>query len=104
MSAPHVARLQGEVDLANYAAVEAEVLAGLGDASALVVDLTDVTYFDSSGMRMLDGLAGACEDAGIPLRVVAPDPGPVRTILRIVAWPEHLIAGSVDEAVGSTGR
>ena len=99
MSSPHVVRLEGEIDLANAAAIEAEVLAGVGDATALVLDLTDVSYFDSSGMRMLDGLAGACDRAGVQLRVVAPDPGPVRMILRIVAWPEELVVASLDEAL-----
>ena len=99
MSAPHVARLEGEIDLANAAAIEAEVLAAMGEASALVVDLSDVTYFDSSGMRMLDGLAGACRSAGLPLRVVAPDSSPARMILKIVAWPEELVVESVDEAL-----
>ena len=99
MSEPYVARLDGEIDLANAAAIEAEILGALGDAPALVVDLGQVTYFDSSGMRMLDGLARACESAGLPLRVVAPDGSPARTILRIVAWPPELIAESLDAAL-----
>jgi anti-sigma B factor antagonist len=98
MSEPHVARLQGEIDLANAAEVEAEVLQAMGDAATLVVDLTAVTYFDSSGMRMLDGIAGACDAAGVTLRVVAPEGSPARLILRIVAWPEDLIAESVEAA------
>ena len=99
MSAPHVAHLEGEIDLANAAVIEAEVLEALGDAPALVVDLSAVTYFDSSGMRMLDGLAHACGAAGIPMRVVAPDGSPARMVLRIVAWPEERIAGSLDAAL-----
>lgn len=99
MSAPHIARLEGEIDLANAATIEAEVLAGVGDAEALVVDLSRVTYFDSCGIRMLDGLAGACDRAGVQLRVVAPDPSPARMILRIVAWPEDLVVASLDEAL-----
>ena len=99
MSEPHVARLDGEIDLANAKLIEAEVLCALGDASALIVDLAAVTYFDSSGMRMLDGLARACRTAGIPLRVVAPDGSPARMILRVVAWPEQLIADTVDAAL-----
>lgn len=99
MSEPHVARLDGEIDLANAAAIEADVLAALGDAPALVVDLSAVTYFDSCGMRMLDGLARACSDAGVPLRVVAPDGSPARMILRVVAWPGELIAETVDAAL-----
>lgn len=99
MSEPHIARLEGEIDLANAESLEAGVLAGAGDASALIVDLSAVTYFDSAGLRMLDGLARACEAAAIPLRVVAPDGSPARMILRIVAWPPALIAASAGEAL-----
>lgn len=98
---PHVHRLQGEIDLANAAAVQADVIDRLGGASALVIDLTDVTYFDSSGLRMLDGLAGACRAAGLPLRVVAPEGGRPRFILRVCAWPEELVAESAEEALAA---
>ena len=96
-----VARLSGEIDLSNANELEARVLAGTGDAEALVLDLSDVTYFDSSGLRMLDGLAAACEGAAMPLRVVAPEGGRARFVLRIVAWPEAMIAESLDAALAA---
>ena len=100
----HLVLLSGEIDLENARALEAEILSGMDDAQALVVDLSDVSYFDSSGMRMLDALAGACDAAGVPLRVVAPDGGRARFILRIVAWPEALLAGSLDTALAALAR
>ncbi|MDQ1508119.1 MAG: hypothetical protein QOD57_5846, partial [Actinomycetota bacterium] len=49
-----VARLEGDIDLANTAAVAATVLGGVpNDTLGLVVDLTDVRYIDSVGIRML---------------------------------------------------
>lgn len=99
-----VARLDGEIDMANATELEARILAATGDARALVVDLSEVTYFDSSGMRMLDALAGACEGAAIPLRVVAPEGGRARFVLRVVAWPEHLLAESLEAAVAGVDR
>lgn len=97
--AVQIARLSGEIDMGNAPELEARVLASAGDAEALVVDLSDVTYFDSSGMRMLDAVAAACDGASLPLRVVAPDGGRARFVLRIVAWPEHLLADSLEIAL-----
>ena len=97
----HVARLEGEIDLANAASLEQEILGQLRGAGALVIDLGEVTYFDSSGLRMLDGLAGACDAAGLPLRVVAPDGSRAQFVLHVVAWPKQLIAESVDEALAA---
>ena len=100
----HVARLAGEIDLENARLIEAEILEAFADADAVVIDLGAVSYFDSSGMRMLDGVVGACEAANLPLRVVAPDPGPARMVLRIVAWPEAMLAGSLEEALQALDR
>lgn len=94
-----IARLTGEIDMSNAQELRERVLASAGDADALVVDLSEVTYFDSSGMRMLDAVAAACGDAALPLRVVAPEGGRARFVLRIVAWPEHLLADSLDAAL-----
>jgi anti-anti-sigma factor len=47
-------RLSGEIDLANVAAVEEEILAAVPDQpTAVSVDLTDLTYIDSAGIRIL---------------------------------------------------
>jgi anti-sigma B factor antagonist len=96
---PHVARLEGEIDLSNAAGLGAEIAAALGGAGGLVVDLSAVTYFDSTGMRMLDSLVGACQEAGIRLCVVAPDRNPARFVLRICAWPDGMLAETVEDAV-----
>ncbi len=95
---PHVAQLSGEIDIENAERLERDLLAELDGASGLIVDLTGVTYFDSSGLRMLDAVARACDAAGLSLRVVAPSSGRARYVLRIVAWPEHLLAESLDDA------
>jgi len=43
----------GEIDLATIDAVEAEVEAALADAPALVLDLREVTFIDSAGLRLV---------------------------------------------------
>lgn len=50
----HTIALRGEMDLANAAAVERELLhAEQSDADAIVVDLCGLQFMDSTGIRLL---------------------------------------------------
>ena len=50
----HAIRLFGELDLATAGAVQAELeRAEAGDARALVLDLSGLTFMDSSGVRVV---------------------------------------------------
>ena len=86
-----LARLRGELDASN-APDFTERLRAAG-ARVLVVDLAEVTYFDSAGVRMLDEL---CDGADV--RIVAPAGTRARTTLRICAFPEDRIFESAAEA------
>ena len=94
-----VVYLAGEVDVYNAVAVTARVDAALADAAAVVLDLSRVPFLDSAGVRMVDGLAGDLRERSVPLRVVAPEAGAAAVVLRLVAFPPALLAGSVGEAV-----
>ena len=49
-----IARLRGEIDMSNVGDVEEQINAAVTNkAFALIVDLSDVTYLDSAGIRML---------------------------------------------------
>jgi anti-anti-sigma factor len=57
--------LSGEIDLANAAAVEEEIHAAVShQASAVSVDLTDLTYLASAGIRILFALTSRADRAG----------------------------------------
>jgi anti-anti-sigma factor len=43
----------GEIDLATIGALEAEVQAALAEDGALVLDLREVTFIDSAGLRLV---------------------------------------------------
>lgn len=93
--------LSGEIDMSNARALERDLLAAIAGASALAVDLSAVTFFDSSGARLLDRVVGHCELESIPVRVVAPEGSPARLVLRLTAFPETLIADTRDAAAGA---
>lgn len=77
-------RLSGEIDLANAAAVEDEIRAAIPPRpSAVSVDLTDLTYLDSSGMRVLYGLASRLRALRIVLELIAPFDSPTRRLIEL---------------------
>jgi anti-sigma B factor antagonist len=70
-----IAHVSGEIDLANATGVFAAVRAKASD-TGLVIDLSEVTFVDSSGLGQLVALS-----RDVPLRVVAPRAAaPRRTI------------------------
>ncbi|UXY32354.1 STAS domain-containing protein [Streptomyces sp. HUAS TT20] len=79
-------KLSGELDLDSVPRIEPE-LTRLATASApeLVLDLTDVTFCDSSGVTMFLRLHGRCTAANTRLRLrsVPPRPGRVFRLLSL---------------------
>jgi anti-sigma B factor antagonist len=77
-----VLHVSGDLDLASAPRVE-EAMSEL-NADPVVIDLSECTFLDSAGMRVL--LAGARQlaDAGRSLRVVTSDPRILR-VLEITA-------------------
>lgn len=96
-----IVAMAGELDLSNAPTFEAEIRAGLGEVASVIIDLTRVTYFDSSGVRMLDHIAEASGQRGLELRIVAPSDGRARQILRICAFREELLFETLAEAMES---
>lgn len=74
-------RLEGELDMATAGSLTELLLAASGDDTPLVLDLSGVSFMDSSGLRAL------LEGAGLPnegVPVVVKDPSPqVRRVLEI---------------------
>ena len=61
-----LARLRGEVDLSNEASVKEKLLGSVpNSAAALVLDLSQTEYLDSSGVRLIFELAHRPEDSVI---------------------------------------
>jgi stage II sporulation protein AA (anti-sigma F factor antagonist) len=76
--------IAGEIDLANAATVEDEVLAAVDNkVTGVVVDLTDLMYIDSSGLRILFLLASRLDVLQITMKVVAPRGSPIRRVVEL---------------------
>ncbi len=70
-----------EVDLSNGEAILAQAV-GLLDAGApgLILDLTDCTFCDSSGLNVITRSQMRASELGVPMWVVLPQRGIVRRV------------------------
>lgn len=77
-----VVRLCGEIDLSNADAM-AEVAEGAvpNSAQGLVLDLSGVTYLDSTGLRLVFRLARRLGDRQQALRLVVPEGARISRVL-----------------------
>jgi anti-anti-sigma factor len=69
----------------------------------VVLDLTDVTFFDSSGVRLVDHVTRECDRTATPLRVVAPPGTPTRRVLEIVGLSDELVTDDLRAALSAVG-
>jgi anti-anti-sigma factor len=80
-----VARVSGEIDMANAEDVAGRLGAAVSNAArGLVVDLGGVDYLDSAGVRGLFDLAGRLRRRGQRLATVVPENAPVRRVLEVI--------------------
>jgi anti-sigma B factor antagonist len=98
-----VAHIAGEVDIANAAALEAEIAEAVSNAAdGLVIDLTETEYFDSAGVRLLFELHGRLAGRRQVLRVVVPHEAVILSALRITEVDQVVpIDATVDEALAA---
>jgi anti-sigma B factor antagonist len=98
-----VLRAEGELDVTSVPAVLAGAPGTTDGAAGLVLDLTAVTFFDSSGVRLADRLSREAARAGIGYRVVAPPGSPARRVLELVGLAALLVDDDLATAVRTVG-
>ena len=92
-----IASLTGEIDLSNATEITDAVLGSVpNEALGLVIDLSDVSYLDSAGVRMLAELDHRLGWRAQALRVVAPETSRSRRVLAIAGLERVL---SMDTSV-----
>jgi anti-anti-sigma factor len=74
----------GEIDLANVAAVEEQIVAAITNQVLRVsVDLGEVDYLDSAGLRIFFSLARRLRELQIALELVTPVGSPSRRVIEV---------------------
>ncbi len=104
-----VARLLGEIDGSNVADLRGRLTDAAGSQpDGLVVDLTELEFMDSTGIRMLFDLAASLRRHQQSLRVVVPDESYLAGILETVglrrAAPTDQTVDAAVAAMGDAGE
>jgi anti-anti-sigma factor len=96
-----VVRLTGEIDLANADAVGADVRRAVENRTfALALDLCEVTYVDSAGVRLLFDLAAELRARRQELLVVSSPDSPIASVLSIIALDRvAVVAADLESAL-----
>jgi anti-anti-sigma factor len=76
--------IAGEIDVSNAEVLTDQITDFLGSAPRPVIDFASVTYFDSSGVRMLVTLANKMAERGDVLHLIVPADSPTERVLSIV--------------------
>jgi anti-sigma B factor antagonist len=86
--------LEGEVDMANADRLRRRVVDGVLDvdppAPAVALDLTGLTYVDSSGLRMLEEIRHSVTSKGLRSFTIAPETCRAYRLLHLTGLTEHL--------------
>ncbi len=94
-----VLRVTGELDLLSAPLLEPSLLAHVDAGTALLLDLSVLTFFDSAAVRLVDHLVRRCASQEAGVRVVAPAGCPARRVLDLVAMSEGLVVETVEDGV-----
>ena len=78
--------VQGDVDLTTFGAVESALEAARVGATVLVLDLREVGFMDTSGLRLVISEQQRAEAAGYRF-VVVPGTGKVQRLFEIAGFP-----------------
>lgn len=76
--------IDGEIDLANATVVEHQILDAISNQDTEVaLDLHDLTYIDSAGLRVLFTLGTRLETLQIALEINVPAESPIRKMIEL---------------------
>jgi anti-anti-sigma factor len=86
-----VARITGEIDLSNVATIRDALTQGVPNhAMALVVDLSPISYLDSSGIQLIYQLREDLRVRGQDLVLVIPPVSAANAALRLAGVEQHI--------------
>jgi len=101
-----IAHVVGEVDLSNVSEVRSSLSNQMArELSCLLLDLSETTYLDSTGVRLLFELAEQLQSRRQELRLIVSDTALVRRVLVLTQVGEQVpFHSSVAEALDALDR
>ncbi|HEX4941918.1 MAG TPA: STAS domain-containing protein [Actinomycetota bacterium] len=94
-----VGALSGEVDMSNAAVLERAITEAVpNDARGLVLDLSALSYLDSSGVRLVLSLAGSLRWRGQELVIAVPEGASCRRVLTLAGIDGSVALEPTEEA------
>ncbi len=83
-----ILRIHGEIDISNARDVLATIQGAIpSGAQAIIVDLSETTYLDSSGVHLLVLLADRSRIRRQAVSLVVPPEAPIRALLEVAGVP-----------------
>jgi anti-sigma B factor antagonist/stage II sporulation protein AA (anti-sigma F factor antagonist) len=87
-----VAAVTGDIDFGTADDLARDVARALPDSAiGLVLDLSDVRYVDSSGVRVIFELAAQLGISGRQLALAVPETSPIRRLIKITRLEEAVV-------------
>jgi anti-anti-sigma factor len=101
-----VAHLVGEVDLSNVEDIRVVLVDAVShDTEFLILDLTQTTYLDSTGVRLLFELAERLQGRRQELRLVVDDDTLVQRVVVLTQLDQRVpLDSTVERAVAAVAR
>ncbi|GAA1636691.1 STAS domain-containing protein [Catellatospora bangladeshensis] len=78
-----VLRINGEVDMSNVDEVDEQLRSAAADTPSVLLDLTELGFLDSQGLRMIQRLADDNREKGKAMVVIAPESSVVGSLLAL---------------------
>ena len=97
------ARLGGDLDILSVQAIGEELI-GYAAAGSLVVDITDVHFLDSSGLKLLVDCAKTARSRGGHFALVCPESSVVLNVLEITGLLKVLSVRPSRDVDGAAAR
>lgn len=92
--------ISGEVDISNIDSIAEAIYALPNTEDGLLIDLSNVSYLDSSAVSLLHDLAMRLRNRAQPLVVVSPPEAPPRRILDLTAlYVNAPVADDLDSGI-----
>jgi stage II sporulation protein AA (anti-sigma F factor antagonist) len=83
-------RVTGEIDMSNVDLLHDEILETIGQVESASLDLGQVRYIDSQGLRLLKRIADRLALGGVELTVIAPPESIAGQLLAITKMGNYL--------------